>query len=119
MNLNELDCFYPYYVWDNFEKCKEGWSTKDSIYNSLTNRAIGDKNYEYVLNVCKEFRMKIMNYHKYGYHDLWWQVDVFLLVCVCVFETFRRASINYFELDPAHYLSTTDYALCAMKFYLC
>ena len=35
--------FYCDY-WDNFEKFKEGLSSKIKFYNSLTNRAISDKN---------------------------------------------------------------------------
>ena len=40
------------------------------------------------------------------------KVDVLLLVCV--FETFRKESINSFELDPARYLSTPGYSWGAM-----
>ena len=29
-----------------------------------------------------------------------------MFLLVCVFETFRKESINSFELDPVHYLST-------------
>ena len=46
------------------------------------------------------------------YHDLYLKVDVLLLACV--FETFRKDSINYFELDAAHYLSTPGYSWDAM-----
>ena len=44
-----------------------------------------------------------MNNIKY----LFLKVDVSLLACV--FKTFRKVSINSFELDPAHYLSTPGY----------
>ena len=46
------------------------------------------------------------------YHDLYLKVDVLLLVCV--FKTFRTESINYFELAPAHYISTLGYIWDAM-----
>ena len=46
------------------------------------------------------------------YHNLFLIVDVLLLACV--FETFRKESINYFELDPARYLSTLGYSGDAM-----
>ena len=36
------------------------------------------------------------------------KVDVLLLACV--FEAFRKESINSSELDPAHYLSTPGYS---------
>ena len=40
------------------------------------------------------------------YHDLYLKIDVLLLISV--FKTFRKESINYFELDPGYYLSTPD-----------
>ena len=46
------------------------------------------------------FKMNTMK----NYHDLYLKVDVLLLACV--FENFRKQSINSFELDPAHHLST-------------
>ena len=46
------------------------------------------------------------------YHDLHLKVGVLLLACV--FETFRSKSINYFELDPAYYLSAPGYSWDAM-----
>lgn len=42
------------------------------------------------------------------YHDFYLEVDVLSLLCL--FETFRNESINYFELDHAHYLSTPGYS---------
>ena len=38
------------------------------------------------------------------YHDFDLKFNVLLLVCV--FGTFKKESINSFELDPAHYFST-------------
>ena len=46
------------------------------------------------------------------YHDLYLKVDVLWLTCG--FETFRKESINTFELDSAHCLSTLDYSLDVM-----
>ena len=40
------------------------------------------------------------------------KVDVFLLACA--FENFRKESMNSFELDSAHYLSTLGYSWDAM-----
>ena len=34
------------------------------------------------------------------FHDLHMKIDVLLLPCLC--ETFRKESINLFELDHAH-----------------
>ena len=46
------------------------------------------------------------------YHDLYLNVVVLLLACV--HETFRKESINFFESDSAHYLSTSGYSWDAM-----
>ena len=42
------------------------------------------------------------------YHDLRLKDDVLLLACV--FETSRDEFINYFQLDPAYYLSAAGYS---------
>ena len=41
-------------------------------------------------------------------NDLYLKCDVLFLADVS--ETFRKVSINSFELDPAHYLSTPGYS---------
>ena len=88
---------------DIFKKLEEDLPSKDKFYNTLTNCAISDKNYEHVLNVWKTFPMNNMK----GYHDLYLKVGVLLLAFV--FETIRKGSINFSELDLAHYLSTPGY----------
>ena len=42
-----------------------------------------------------------------NYHDLCLQVDTLLLACV--FQTFKKESINSFESDPYYYLSAHGY----------
>ena len=71
-NANVLDLlkkkgFFVYFYGDSFEKFKEGFPTKDKFYNTLTNRAISDKNYEHVVNVWKAFKMNNMK----DYYDLY------------------------------------------------
>ena len=46
------------------------------------------------------------------YHDLYLKVEVLLLACV--FEAFRKESINSFELNPAHNLTTNSYSWYAV-----
>ena len=47
---------FPFDYWDSLEKFKEGLPSKNKFYNTLTNCAISDKNYEYVLsNVLQSF----------------------------------------------------------------
>ena len=38
---------------------------------------------------------------------------VYILLLACVFETFRKESMNSFELDPTHYLSISGYYSCS------
>ena len=66
----------------------------------MTNCTIIDKNYKHVLNVWKSFNVNTIKV----YIDLYLKFDVLLLAYV--FETCRKESKNYFELDLAHYLST-------------
>ena len=87
---------------------RKGLPSKNRFYNSWINRAISDKNYEHVLNVWKAFKMNTIK----DYHDLYLKVDVLLLAWM--FETFKKESINSFELDADHYLFTPSYSWNAM-----
>ena len=49
---------------------------------------------------------------KKDYHHLCLKVNV--LILACVFETFRKNFINFFELNSAHYLSISGYSWNAM-----
>ena len=113
LDLLKKKRFFPYDYWGSFEKFKEGLPSKDKFYNTSTNCAINDKNYEHVLNICKAFTINNIK----DYHDLYLKVDVLLLACV--FETFRKESINSFELNPYCYLTTTGYSWCAVLRFIC
>ena len=63
-----------------------------------------------IMNIFLTFgKIKKKNTMK-DYHDLYLVVNVLLLASV--FKTFRKESINYFELNPA-------YLECKGKFYIC
>ena len=47
-----------------------------------------------------------------NYHDLCLQFDI--LILACVFQAFKKESINSFELDPYYYLSAHGYRWNAM-----
>ena len=89
--------YFPYEHQVNFEKFNKGLPRKNKFYDTLTKHAVSVKNYEHVPEVSKAFQKKTIK----GYHNLLLNVTFFSLVCV--FKTFRKESINYFELDPAHY----------------
>ena len=82
---------------------------KDQFYNTSTNQAINDKNYGHALHVWKGFKMSTME----DCNNLYLKVVFFLLVA-CVFEIFRKESINSYELDVDYYLSTLGYSWDAM-----
>ena len=90
---------YPYEYMSDFEKFKEGLSSKETFCNLLTDRKINGKEYKHVFNVWKIFEMKIMK----DYHDLHLNCDVSLLADV--FEKFRNDSLKNYGLCPSHYLS--------------
>ena len=74
----------------------------------LTNHAISDKDYEHVPNIWKDFETNIMK----DYDGQYLKVDVLLLACM--FENFKKESIDSFELCPVHYLSPLAYSWDAM-----
>ena len=89
----------PYNYWDSFEKFKEGLPSKDKFCNTLANHAVSYKNYEHVLNIWKTLVMSNIK----DRHDLYLEV----LLMICAFETYGKECINYFELNPTLFLSTS------------
>ena len=61
---------------------------------------INEKEYERAVNVWKVFKVKSFG----EYHDLYLQTDVLLLADV--FEKFVETCLNYYRLDPSHYVSS-------------
>ena len=74
----------------------------------MTNHEISHKNCEHFINVWEASKVNNMK----NYHNLYLKFGVVLLACM--FETCRKESINSFEVDPAHYLSTPGYRGDAM-----
>ena len=60
---------------------------------------ISETDYRYANNVFKRFKLNNLG----DYHDLYVQSDTLLLADV--FENFRKACIETYELDPAHFIS--------------
>src|SRR2546425_3849684 len=92
---------YPYSYIDSWKKF--GVSTekllKQDFRNDLTGEEISDEDYSFYKLVCKKLKLNTLR----DYHDLYLKTDVLLLVDV--FENFRKMSLEYYELDPAHYYS--------------
>ena len=74
----------------------------------MTKRENSDADHEHSVIVWKRFRIKYMT----NYHHLYLKFNVLLLTDV--FVIFRIESIIFFELDPAHCLSTPVHSWDAM-----
>ena len=95
---------YPYDYMDDFNKFKEeGLPSIENFYSKLTGKDISNEDYNHAKNVWEQFKCKSMR----DYHDLYLKSDVLILADVN--ENFRKTSKEYYNLDPAHYLSCTGF----------
>ena len=72
---------------------------------------ISDTDYKHANNVFKKFNLNNL----VDYHDLYVKSDTLLLADI--FENFRHACLNNYELDPAHFVSLPGLAwqVCLKK----
>ena len=95
---------YPYDYMDSFNRFhKRKLPNKDDFYSILNDEHISDMQYVYAIKVWNTFKLKNMG----EYHDLYLKSDVLLLADL--FENFRNTCMQYYELDPCHYLLVLDY----------
>ena len=100
---------YPYdYMsnWDRFSETK--LPPKSKFYSKLSESHISADAHKHGQAVWKAFECK----HLGDYHDLYMKTDVLLLADV--FENFRQICMESYELDPAHYFTTPNFAWDAM-----
>ena len=91
---------YPYEYMDGWDKFNEKLiPSKESFYSSLTLENITEIDYIHANNVFKKFKLNNLG----DYHDLYVKSDTLLLADV--FENFRKACIETYELDTAHLIS--------------
>ena len=83
--------------WNKFDE-KE-LPVKESFYSNLTMEDISDTDYKHANNVFKKFNVNNLG----DYHDLYVRIDTLLLADI--FENFRNACLNKYELVPAHFIS--------------
>ena len=87
---------YPYEYMDGWNKFNEtSTPSKELFYSNLTMENITD----ITNNVFKTFKLNNLG----DYHDIYVQSDTLLLADV--FENFRKACVETYELDPAHFIS--------------
>ena len=72
-------------------------------FTSVLNGKISQDDYIHAQNVWNAFDCKNLG----EYQDIYLTTDVLLLSDV--WETFRKMSMKYYELDPSHYISAHHY----------
>ena len=92
---------YPYEYMNSFEKFSEDKSLdKYKFFSFLRDECISKKDYKGAIDVWNLLKMNTVG----DYHDLYLKTDVLLLVDV--FEKFINTCLDYYKLDPCHYLSS-------------
>ena len=100
---------YPYDYMNSFEKFEDSrLPKKEDFFSIMNNEHITDEEYKHAQNVWKTFNLKTMG----EYHDLYLKSDILLLADV--FENFRKACQQFYELDPAHYFTSPGLSWDAM-----
>ena len=85
---------------DDWEKFSEvSSSEKEDFYSLLRMKDIINADYVHTKRVCKDFQIR-----KLGKHHLYIQSNTLLLTDV--FGNFSNVSLEIYDLDPAHFLST-------------
>ena len=108
-NLVKRKGVYPYEYMDSFSKFNDTELPPiEEFYSQLTGTNISEEDYNHAKDVWKAFGLRNMG----DYHDLYLKTDVLLLVDV--FENFRKTCLNYYGLDPLHYISAPGLAWDAM-----
>ena len=109
LSLMKKKGVYPYDYMSSFEKFEDSrLPKKEDFFSVMNNEHITDEEYQHAQNVWGEFGLSSMG----EYHDLYLKSDILLLTDV--FENFRKACQQYYELDPAHYFTTPGLSWDAM-----
>ena len=76
---------------------------KQCFYSSLTDEQVSDADYEHAKAIWKQLGITTLG----EYHDWYLKTDI-LLLCD-VFENFRTFCLNFFGLDPTHYVTLPSF----------
>jgi hypothetical protein len=99
---------YPYSYPKNFDVFNLGLPAKVEFFDKLSNKHVEQSEYDFANEVYE-----VMNCQNFGdYHALYLKSDVLLLTDV--FEGFRKLALEYYELDPCHYVSLPSMSQDAM-----
>ena len=112
-NKTDLDLLtekgvYPYDYMNSFDKFNESQLPNiEDFYSKLYEEGITDTQHTRAKVIWDNFNIKNLG----EYHDLYLMTDVYLLSDV--FENFRDMCLNFYGLDPAHYITLPDYSWSA------
>jgi hypothetical protein len=90
---------YPYDYIDSHDRFKEAELPPIHEFYSTLKGKITQADYQHAQKVWKTFGCKNLG----EYHDLYLKTDVLSLADV--WTEFRKMSMEYYELDPSHYVS--------------
>ncbi|XP_048479424.1 uncharacterized protein LOC119694216 [Plutella xylostella] len=108
-NLLRRKGIYPYDYMDSWEKYDElELPPQERFFNSLTMSHLADSEYQHAQQVWKSFNIQSLG----DYTELYLKCDVMLLCDI--FERFRYLCLQYYKLDPAHYLTSPGLSWDAM-----
>ena len=101
---------FPYEWFDDIEKLKMPITElrKEMFDNDLTLSKLENEEWADVLNIIDKLNIKTFE----EYHDFYLNIDVNGLADV--FENFRTTSLDYYKLDPCHYVGTPSFGWDAM-----
>jgi len=90
---------YPYDYIDSQERFKETELPPIHEFHSTLKGKISQDDYHHAQKVWKTFGCKTLG----EYHDLYLKIDVLSLADI--WTQFRMTCMQYYELDPSHYVS--------------
>ena len=92
---------YPYEYFTSFHQFHEpNLPPRNAFYSSLTRYNVTKEDYQHALNVCEKYGLTSLG----QFHDLYLKSDVVLLCDV--FKSFRSQSMEQYELDPCHFMTS-------------
>ncbi|GBN66252.1 hypothetical protein AVEN_218089-1 [Araneus ventricosus] len=94
---------FPYSYLDVIEKLNDTClPPKEAFFNILNNTPVSDEDYEHAKTVFRTFKCGNLR----DYLELYQNVDTIMLAEV--FTSFRKTSMQYYRLDPAHFLTSAE-----------
>jgi hypothetical protein len=100
---------YPYDYMSTMERFAEtALPAQEAFFSQLMDEGISEEDFAHAADVWTTFGCRNLG----DYHDLYVKTDVLLLADI--FEAHRENSLKHYELDPAHYFTTPNFAWDAM-----